>query len=331
MNEVSPDLAAKVISADLRNLIKKVGDGGTLSSAERQMFIDFNAAQGDAEDLHRTRTSALLRKWLNGARLTREERDEIAPILPDRPAPEKAYVGSPEENAARIGLSRRPFFRWQAHGREHNDPLPCHEPSAVPAWYERMRARGVFKNRCPKEVLTACRKGGNDPAPAAGAVGRPAQVNGSGGATNPGGLRAFLADDAVLDLNDDIERMHRALTAHQRRAAKLYEEGDDDAGTQAMSRAVELLDKVTMGKQRILKIESAEGLAYPKDELARDLGAIVRGVVSNFLQAGRAFHLECQSPLPREAFLSLWRDMLRGVLMDLIESKYAPPLTLEAA
>ncbi len=329
MSEVSAELAAKVVSADLRNLIKKIGDGGTLTTAERQMFIDFSNSKGDPGEMHRARINALLRKWLNGARLSRDEREEIAHILPDRPAPEKAYVGKPEDNAARIGLSRRPFFRWQNYGKEHNDPLPCHDPPAVPAWYERMRTRGIFEHKCPQKVVDACRKGSSS-APA----GRPAPDPPSGSIPetpfNAGGLGAFLDKAEVRDLRLDIEDLQRTLHVRQVQAQTAYTGGKEDEGNRFLFQAGELLDRITLNKQRLLKIEELEQLSYPKADLAHDLGGIVRSVVTNLLQQGRSFHAQCGTTLQRDAFLKIWRSMVKKVTTDLVESKYAPPMELEA-
>ena len=38
MSEIPPDLASKVMSADLRNLVKKVSEGSSLTHAEREMM-----------------------------------------------------------------------------------------------------------------------------------------------------------------------------------------------------------------------------------------------------------------------------------------------------
>ena len=38
MPEIHPDLAGKVLAADLRNVVKKVSDGGILTPQEREMI-----------------------------------------------------------------------------------------------------------------------------------------------------------------------------------------------------------------------------------------------------------------------------------------------------
>ena len=75
MKPLDPDIADKVLGADLRNHVKKVGGGSTLSNSDRQMFIAF-AATGDGEDLRAVRQSNLLKKWLFGGKLTKEEQEE---------------------------------------------------------------------------------------------------------------------------------------------------------------------------------------------------------------------------------------------------------------
>jgi hypothetical protein len=77
MPEVSPEMAEKVLSADLRNVIKKVGDGVPLSPGEREMMERYLAASAEMEDLAKARSAALLRRWATGGKLSKLELKEI--------------------------------------------------------------------------------------------------------------------------------------------------------------------------------------------------------------------------------------------------------------
>lgn len=82
MSAIPTDLAAKVIGADLRNLIKKVSEGGVLSPPERELMQ--HALSGEITDeLKQARRAALIRKWATGGKLNQEEQEEVGSVLPD--------------------------------------------------------------------------------------------------------------------------------------------------------------------------------------------------------------------------------------------------------
>ena len=89
---ITPELAAKVLDADLRNIVKKVSDGGILSPSERQMLQNaaFPESQAKAK-----RAVALALKYSSGSRLTASELAEVREMHPGF-APEAA----PAEPAA---------------------------------------------------------------------------------------------------------------------------------------------------------------------------------------------------------------------------------------
>jgi hypothetical protein len=151
MPEVSPDLAEKVLSADLRNVIKKVGDGSALSPTEREMMERYLA-----EDLQKVRAAALLRRWATGGKLNKGEQQEIrafvgsaSPATETTEAPSRlrsdqyqqplrVYANQiwPEK---RTDNSVRTLKRWVALGREADpqDFPPFDQPDQLAAWFER--------------------------------------------------------------------------------------------------------------------------------------------------------------------------------------------------
>lgn len=239
----------------------------------------------------------------------------------------KSYTGSPEENAARLGLNRRTFFRWQSHGRAHHDLLPCHDPPSVPSWYDRMKVRGVFKHRLPKEVLEACR---GSP-PAAGTKGKtnPAAAN---SASTTGTANSFI------HLNSGNHGMAAEIEALQRRVASLREASDtaylernDTLGDQLRERHQAELEKLRKLKKDAPKLLADDEENTRKAWVEEDLGAIIPPAISLWLNEGSAFHRDSQSSLPRAEFLRSWRAVVTKVCRALAQSKFAPPLELEAS
>lgn len=56
------------------------------------------------------------------------------------------------------GKNVRTVKRWVAAGREAKDPPPLDNPVAMPAWHERLRERGIFKQKCGSEFDDAIAK-----------------------------------------------------------------------------------------------------------------------------------------------------------------------------
>lgn len=83
--KLTPDLASKVIRADLKNIIDKVGAGKPLSGGERNLFDTLKLT---TEDIGKRWQLALLGKWANGKRLNRAELEEIEELLPEGSVPE---------------------------------------------------------------------------------------------------------------------------------------------------------------------------------------------------------------------------------------------------
>lgn len=151
MREVSPEMAEKVLSADLRNVIKKVGDGVPLSPSEREMMERYLAASAEMEDLQKARSAALLRRWATGGKLSRAEMREVnshfeeegkrgpVRVTSDQYAnPLRIYAEQiwPEGN---LDSSIRKLKRWVKKGKEADPPdlPPLDDMPRMARWYER--------------------------------------------------------------------------------------------------------------------------------------------------------------------------------------------------
>jgi len=151
MPEVSPEMAEKVLSADLRNVIKKVGDGVPLSPAEREMMERYLAANAKMADLQKARSAALLRRWATGSKFSRAELKEIEAVFTasegktgksgrltaeryDHPLRIYAARIWPDKD---IKSSVRKLKRWVKAGKEAADLPPFDDLPRLAAWYER--------------------------------------------------------------------------------------------------------------------------------------------------------------------------------------------------
>lgn len=190
MPEVSPELASKVLSADLRNLIKKVGQGSPLTGPERALMETLHVGSAPYEELHQARRAALTRKWITGAKLTREEMDEAG--LPD-PAPTlkrqttDRYQKSQAHYAAIYERDVKNIKRLIAKGRTATpqDFPPLDEPAEMAAWFRRNMGQE------PRDNLTKFERESNESPPAASPASKlPAAGAMPPSATEPSGAKS---------------------------------------------------------------------------------------------------------------------------------------------
>lgn len=154
MELISTDLAGKVLTANVRNIIQKVQDGGRLTGGEIKIFEQYTLEQAE---LHKSRQGALIRKWSGGGRLTDDEKAEIAEIVPglksEAPSPRKTEYRKEQKQYAEIyDQSDRTIKRWIAKGKKAADLPPLDAPAEMPLWWPRH-----YKHKVPDCLLEAAR------------------------------------------------------------------------------------------------------------------------------------------------------------------------------
>lgn len=141
MSEVLPELAAKVLSADERNIIQKVSAGETLSSAQREIFEKLKLTGAAEAELKQARDAAILRRWARGETLSKELTKELTAILPSGKAAAARVTSSKYKRklrhyAEQLGIKgkdpTRKLKRWIERGRENDDGTPRDEPDFPP-------------------------------------------------------------------------------------------------------------------------------------------------------------------------------------------------------
>lgn len=158
MSDLTPELAEKVIKANLRNIIKKIGDGGTLSQPERELMEQAKLDGQLSEELLQARRVALVRKYARGDRLNAEEIAEISEVIPTTAPTVKKITDDNYrftfreyvEKFVELGMEPcvdgpRKLKNWVWHGRwlakdQPRDPPdlpPFDQPEQLAAWWRR--------------------------------------------------------------------------------------------------------------------------------------------------------------------------------------------------
>lgn len=337
MSEVPPPLAEKVVAADTRNHVKRVGEGGNLSPRDRELF-EFHALGDDAEAMLKARTSKLLQKWLAGGRLSATELEEIGHVLP-APRKEEAVKVEGKRTVEQLtewyGLQRRMYFRWMAHGRElaeGPDLPPFDEPHLLEAWYNRMMKRGVFSHRFPRKLRDAI--GRLQPETPSSTT--TAATGAKRAAAGPG-EKAGQSEEPYSTVPTGLRGLMHEVAEQEKRVAKLredrdaaYQGGDRIRGDQLADQYTEELNQFSVVKQRAINTLEKEKVLVMRSEVELDLGArlmeLVRGGMRLYDRAAPRIEAE-PTPAGRRA---IWREVWINHCRILAESGFAPVLELEA-
>lgn len=167
MSAIPPDLASKVIGADLRNLVKKVSEGSSLTQAEREMMERAVIDGTLPEELQEARLAALARAYALGKALTPGQQKELSAIIPQgKPIAKKLTTESYRYKLAHyvliLGVDKdddgnlakdpeRKLKRWIAKGRQKSPPdlPPFDVPHLMAEWWRRN-----MEWRVPEYLLT---------------------------------------------------------------------------------------------------------------------------------------------------------------------------------
>jgi hypothetical protein len=339
MAEVPSELAGKVVAADMRNHVKRVGEGENLSPRDRELF-EFHAVGEDAEAMLKARTSKLLQKWLAGGRLSNAELEEIVHVLPaKKPEPEQAQgKRTVDHYEAWYGLQRRMYFRWMKAGREVVDGAdlpPFDEPHLLEGWYGRMMHRGVFKHRFPKKLKTAIAKiqsdtpSGTSSAPQAPTTGTKASAAPCGAGDAPPGA-ASLVPVGLRGLMHEVDEQEKRVAKLRERRDAAYARGDMVGGDQLANQYNEELNQFSVVKQRAINTLEKEKVLVMKSEVELELGhrliELVRGGMRLYDRIAPKWEAAADPIERRQIWREAWIKHCRG----LAESKFAPELELEA-
>jgi hypothetical protein len=336
--DLTPDLAEKVLQAEQRNLVKKVGAGQTLSTPQRQMIMGLAAVNASPEELRTTRANALLKKWLDGGRLGRDEREEVAQMFPDAVFiinggdDDKPTPLTEKEVMERYELSRATFFRWKNHGAslpDGPDAPPWEDAVALVAWYERMRARGLFKHKCPRSLLNATRQPATPPAPSTtlpAAPGKPAApASGEQRSSPPSSprqspeKRGFLAE--LESLQEETAMMREAFQQAEK-------DGQVDQCKLLKAEYFETLETLRKYEKDKEQIAVASGELVRKTDVEKDLAERLPSIVTSLEILIDRVDAQLITTLDRATRRTIWRNGLAECFKTLRTSRFAPPFAL---
>jgi len=333
------------------DIVGKVDAGDTLPNVARQIFLGMAEGNLSPEAIREARSVSLIRKHMDGGRLTQSERDEVAHVLNDAAfvtvettattaattATKKASL-TQDEIESIYQISRAKFFRWKQQGQAvagGPDPPPFDDPKGMIAWYERMRERGIFKHQIPRLLKDVAAKGiaaiqneRKSPADAS----KPATPSSNGNGVTPSFREAPENRGFLVEL-EKLEE-HTAVLREDYQAA--YESGDNERGAMLKTRYFDALDLLRKSAAQKEAIGLAEKSLVKKNEVIEVQEPIVKSVVKNLVAppALRRAYDElglAEKGVTLEAFVVAITSHVKTCFADLVRSNFAPPLMLDAA
>lgn len=322
---------------------------GTLNA---QLTMAFSPERDGAMGV-KARETALLVRFLTVGRLSKEERSEVAHLIghPVEAPVEKMPVAVIAAAAAvlpsaksgadyeHIKIGRRTYFRWLKYGKElaeGPDLPPFDEPQLLPAWYERMRQRGIFKHRFPDEIADAIAAHGvgasvpQETQPAK-TVSAPASSTAAAPAAQAKVPASFGADHGLASgLQFEVLAEQQRVAALRVARDEAYLKGEKDNGDAYDRRYREALDALSLVQARAIKIGEQEARLVPiemiEQEFAPRLAAIVQGGLLLWDSVGPAL-MDCPDHATRRMlWKKKWIEFCGGLRTD--RFRFAPPLEL---
>jgi hypothetical protein len=296
-----------------------------------------------ALDASAPRESGLLQKFLASGRLSSDEAAEIAHILPIAVSllvkpKANGYLRSADDYT-HLGVARRTFFRWKSAGESNADGPdlpPFDDPQHLEDWYDRMRSRGAFKHKFPKDLRLAITEHlrGSPPsarsAPSSSSV--PSKPTDSGTAPAVGHVpSAFTADHGIA------QGLQFEIAAEEKRVASLrvardecYQNKQLTEGDAHDRRYREALDALSLIQQRYLKIAEQEARLVPVDLIEREFAPKLSAVVTSGMLLFDRIASKLREAPDHASGRAIWRRAWIEHCAGLVEGRFAPPLNLES-
>lgn len=304
MSDIQRDLAVKVIGADLRNLVKKVSEGTSLTQAEREMMERAVIDGTLPEELQEARLAALARAYALGKALTPGQQKELSAIIPvGKPIAKKltreSYRYKLAHYVTALGVDRdedgnlakdpeRKLKRWIAKGRTKNPPdlPPFDAPHVMAEWWRRnmewrvpdyLLALENFEQPTTEPTEPAQKA---EPSPSTGQ----AQASTARPPESPGEPMIFdtdsemTADIGLLQIRQLVSTLHRQMQ-------RAYEGGRLVEAANYMRQWKDAVESMRKWEKDIVKIQEGKGEVLRARVINTELGRIMNVISQSYFNS----------------------------------------------
>jgi hypothetical protein len=349
MSEILPDLAAKVISADLRNLVKKVSEGVSLTQAEREMMERAVIDGTLPDELQQARLAALARAYALGKALTASQQKELSALIPQgKPIAKKLTTESyrfklahyvpilgidKDEDGKKAKDPERKLKRWIAKGREKTPPdlPPFDAPEHMAEWWRRNmewrvpeyllrlenhdqsahQAKATAPEESQQEVNAAAAN--SSAVPKTDALGEPMMFDTESDLT---------ADVGLLQIRQLVSTLHKQMV-------RAFEGGRLTDGANYMRQWEKAVESLRKWEKDIVKIQEGKGevlrARVVNTELGRVLNVISQSYFNSLLSILDTYAPEIPGTDRRQLALTYRDKCFRHLKDSQFSSVYQPP------
>jgi hypothetical protein len=311
MSSIPPDLAEKVIGADLRNLVKKVSEGSTLSQPEREM-MERSVIDGTLPaELQESRLAALARAYALGKSLSKSQEKELSILLPvGKPIARRLTATSYRYKLAHyvqaIGLTgkdpERKLKRWIATGRKQSPPdlPPFDNLPLMPEWWRRNMEWRVpdFLLRFEHGDTTSSAPAGPEDSPVPASAAAPAAMAPATG--------EVLGVPMLIDMNSDmsadigLNQIRSLVSSLFDRMSTCFASGHITQATNYQREWKKLIDTQRQWEKDIVKIQEGKGEVLRARVINVELGRVFNVMSQSFMNVLQSQLDKHASQLPGE-------------------------------
>jgi hypothetical protein len=292
MSSIPPDLAEKVIGADLRNLVKKVSEGSTLSQSEREM-MERSVIDGTLPaELQEARLAALARSYALGKSLSKSQEKELSILLPvGKPIARRLTATTYRYKLAHyvqsIGLTgkdpERKLKRWISIGRQQSPPdlPPFDSLPQMPEWWRRN-----MEWRVP-DYLLRFEHGGDSESPTTPAA--PPDTSLPPPSAVPLQSGEILGVPMVIDMNSEmsadigLNQIRSLVSSLFERMSSCFASGHITQATNYQREWKKLIDTQRQWEKDIVKIQEGKGEVLRARVINVELGRVFNVMSQSFM------------------------------------------------
>lgn len=238
------------------------------------------------------------------------------PRVPVNPTESARIVAAAEK----YGVSLKTAGRWAIAGG--GDAAPLEDAASMVLWWERMRAAGIYSQKCPRSIREAAPAETESPK----ATAEPVQNH---------GLKDYLAGVAgqAFDYSESLSGAEIMVRTTRFILQQALDAGHINEIPILQTRFIEAQDAYRVAKRDEAKILDAQGVTLPKDVVRREMLALHGNIVRRFRQGLRSgfdpARIALTSP---EAWATFADHLVDTICADLTATRFAiPPVPLPAA
>ena len=235
------------------------------------------------------------------------------PRVPVNPT-ESARIAAAAE---KYGVSLKTAGRWAAAGG--GDAAPLENPAEMVLWWERMRAAGIYSQKCPRSI--------REVAPAETAAKSP---RAPADPVQNHQLKDYLAgvQGKAFDYSESLSGGEIMVRTTRFLLQQALDTGNTDALPILHSQLRDAQEAYRVAKRDEAKILDAQGVTLPKDIVRREMLALHSNIVRRFRQGLRAGFDPARHALTSpEAWANFADSLVDSICGDLTTTRFAIPPT----